>query len=155
MARYASGRFALRISDRDGQAYPYNEMVQEWTGAWVHRSEYEPKSPLLNPTNHPTDAQSLSHAKPQVVSVTVPLGGISDVNPDTGVNGNTTGVSLGIAQNSFDTNMQTISQFNPIPAPGAFETVQVRTMQPLSATSNANQDTEVISRVGTVTVTIS
>jgi hypothetical protein len=28
MARYSSGRFALRISDRDGQAYPYNEMVQ-------------------------------------------------------------------------------------------------------------------------------
>ena len=53
MARYSSGRFALRISDRDGFAYPYNEMVQEWTGAWVHRSEYEPKSPLLNPTNQP------------------------------------------------------------------------------------------------------
>ena len=70
MARYSSGRFALRISDRDGQAYPYNEMVQEWTGAWVHTSEFEPKSPLLNPTNHPTDAQSLQHAKPQVISVT-------------------------------------------------------------------------------------
>ncbi len=76
MARYSSGKFALRISDRDGQAYPYNEMVQEWTGAWVHTSEYEPKSPLLNPTNHPTDAQSLQHAKPQIVSVTIPLGGI-------------------------------------------------------------------------------
>jgi hypothetical protein len=67
-------RFALRISDRDGQAYPYNEMVQEWTGAWVHISEYEPKSPLLNPTNHPTDAQSLEHAKPQVVDSTVEVG---------------------------------------------------------------------------------
>jgi len=140
MARYSSGKFALRISDRDGQAYPYNEMVQEWTGAWVHISEYEPKSPLLNPTNHPTDAQSLSHAKPQVVSVTVPLSGISDVNPVTGVNGNTTGISLGISQNSFDTAMQTI---------------QVRTMQPLSATSSANQDTRVISRLGTVTVSVS
>mgnify|MGYP006227628587 CR=1 FL=1 len=83
MPRYSSGRFALRISDRDGFAYPYNEMVQEWTGAWVHTSEYEPKSPLLNPTNHPTDAQSLQHAKPQVVSVTIPLGGIyinDDIN---------------------------------------------------------------------------
>ena len=76
MARWTSGKFALRISDRDGMAYPYNEMVQEWTGAWVHRSEYEPKSPLLNPTNHPTDAQSLQHAKPQKISATVPLGGI-------------------------------------------------------------------------------
>ena len=154
MARYAPGQFALRISDRDGQAYPYNEMVQEWTGAWVHISEYEPKSPLLNPKNHPTDAQSLQHAKPQVVSVTVPLSGISDVNPDTGLNGNTTGVSLGISQNSFDTEMQTISQWNPIPAPGAYETVQVRTMRPLGQTSQKNQDTKIISRLGTVTVSI-
>ena len=154
MARYAPGQFALRISDRDGQAYPYNEMVQEWTGAWVHRSEWEPKSPLLNPRNHPTDAQSLRHAKPQVVSVTVPLSGISDVNPDTGLNGNTTGVSLGISQNSFDTEMQTISQWNPIPAPGAYETVQVRTMRPLGQTSQKNQDTKIISRLGTVTVSI-
>ena len=113
------------------------------------------KSPLLNPTNHPTDAQSLQHAKPQVVSVTVPLSGISDVNPVTGVNGNTTGISLGISQNSFDTEMQTIQQFNPIPAPGAMETVQVRTMRPLSNTSQANQDTRVISRLGTVTVSVS
>ncbi len=154
MPRYSSGKFALRISDRDGQAYPYNEMVQEWTGAWVHTSEYEPKSPLLNPRNHPTDAQSLAHAKPQVVSVTVPLSGISDVNPVTGLNGNTTGVSLGISQNSFDTEIQTISQFNPIPAPGAYETVQVRTMRPLGQTSQKNQDTKMISRLGTVTVSI-
>ena len=154
MPRYSSGKFALRISDRDGQAYPYNEMVQEWTGAWVHTSEYEPKSPLLNPRNHPTDAQSLAHAKPQVVSVTVPLSGISDVNPVTGLNGNTTGVSLGISQNSFDTEIQTISQFNPIPSPGAYETVQVRTMRPLGQTSQKNQDTKMISRLGTVTVSI-
>ena len=155
MGRYSSGKFALRISDRDGMAYPYNEMVQGWTGAWVHRSEFEPKSPLLNPTNHPTDAQSLRHAKPQVVSVTVPLSGISDVNPVTGINGNTTGISLGISQNSFDTEMQTIQQFNPIPAPGAMETVQVRTMQPLSGSSQANQDTIINTQLGTATVVIS
>ena len=155
MGRYSSGKFALRISDRDGFAYPYDEMVQEWTGAWVHQSEFEPKSPLLNPTNHPTDAQSLRHAKPQVVSVTVPLSGISDVNPVTGINGNTTGISFCISQNSFDTEMQTIQQFNPIPAPGALETVQVRTMQPLSGSSQANQDTIMNTQLGTATVVIS
>jgi len=113
MGRYASGKFALRISDRDGQAYPYNEMVQEWTGAWVHRSEYEPKSPLLNPTNHPTDAQSLSHAKPQVVSVTIPLGGIyinDELTSTIMSQGGSNGVSPAIGANSFQTVMQTIQQ---------------------------------------------
>ena len=158
MARYSSGRFALRISDRDGQAYPYNEMVQEWTGAWVHTSEYEPKSPLLNPTNHPTDAQSLQHAKPQVVSVTIPLGGIyiNDEPTSTSmVDGGSNGVSPAIGANSFQTVMQTIQQFNPIPAPGAMETVQVRTMQPLSGSSQANQDTIINTQLGIVTVAIS
>ena len=158
MARYSSGRFALRISDRDGFAYPYNEMVQEWTGAWVHRSEYEPKSPLLNPTNHPTDAQSLQHAKPQVVSVTIPLGGIyinDELTSTSMVDGGSNGVSPAIGANGFQTVMQTIQQFNPIPAPGAMETVQVRTMQPLSGSSQANQDTIINTQLGIVTVAIS
>ena len=158
MPRYSSGRFALRISDRDGQAYPYNEMVQEWTGAWVHTSEFEPKSPLLNPTNHPTDAQSLQHAKPQVVSVTIPLGGIyinDELTSTSMVDGGSNGVSPAIGANSFQTVMQTIQQFNPIPAPGALETVQVRTMQPLSGSSQANQDTIMNTQLGTATVVIS
>jgi len=158
MGRYSSGRFALRISDRDGQAYPYDEMVQEWTGAWVHTSEYEPKSPLLNPTNHPTDAQSLQHAKPQVVSVTIPLGGIyinDELTSTSMVDGGSNGVSPAIGANRFQTVMQTIQQFNPIPAPGAMETVQVRTMQPLSGSSQANQDTIINTQLGIVTVAIS
>ena len=158
MPRYSSGRFALRISDRDGFAYPYNEMVQEWTGAWVHRSEYEPKSPLLNPTNHPTDAQSLQHAKPQVVSVTIPLGGIyinDELTSTSMVDGGSNGVSPAIGANGFQTVMQTIQQFNPIPAPGALETVQVRTMQPLSGSSQANQDTKMNTQLGIATVVIS
>tara|TARA_R110002049_G_C9007427_1_gene550358 strand:- start:453 stop:929 length:477 start_codon:yes stop_codon:yes gene_type:complete len=158
MGRYSSGKFALRISDRDGFAYPYDEMVQEWTGAWVHQSEFEPKSPLLNPTNHPTDAQSLRHAKPQVVSVTIPLGGIyinDELTSTSMVNGGSNGVSPAIGANSFQTVMQTIQQFNPIPAPGALETVQVRTMQPLSGSSQANQDTIINTQLGTATVVIS
>ena len=158
MSRYSSGKFALRISDRDGQAYPYNEMVQEWTGAWVHQSEFEPKSPLLNPTNHPTDAQSLQHAKPQVVSVTIPLGGIyinDEPTSTTMSQGGSNGVSPAIGANRFQTVLQTIQQFNPIPAPGALETVQVRTMQPLNGSSQANQDTIMNTQLGVATVVIS
>ena len=36
MPRYATGRFAKRISDRSGLAFPYNEMVKEWNGSTVH-----------------------------------------------------------------------------------------------------------------------
>ena len=41
MAKYASGKFAQRISDRSGMAFPYNEMVKEWNNSTVHISEYE------------------------------------------------------------------------------------------------------------------
>ena len=47
MATRASGKYAQAISDRSGQAFPYREMVKEWTGALVHRSEFEPKHPQL------------------------------------------------------------------------------------------------------------
>ncbi len=74
MGKFASGRFALRISDRDGMAYPYNEMVQEWNGLWVHYSEFEPKAPQINPKNHPVDFEALEHARPQVANSTVFVG---------------------------------------------------------------------------------
>ena len=38
MGKYASGRFAKRISDRSGMAFPYNEMVQEWNSSRGHIS---------------------------------------------------------------------------------------------------------------------
>ena len=74
MPRYSTGKFAKRISDRSGLAFPYNEMVQEWNGSWVHTSEFETKHPQLEPKYHPTDAQSLQYAKPQIVGAKVMLG---------------------------------------------------------------------------------
>ena len=41
MPKYASGKHALAISDRSGLQFPWREMVTEWTGAFVHISEYE------------------------------------------------------------------------------------------------------------------
>jgi hypothetical protein len=49
MAKYATGKFAQRISDRSGMAFPYNEMVREWNGSTVHISEFEAKHPQLDP----------------------------------------------------------------------------------------------------------
>ena len=48
---YASGKYAKFISDRSGMEYPYNEMVVEWNGSRVHKSEFEPKTPQDRQTN--------------------------------------------------------------------------------------------------------
>jgi len=64
MARFAKGSRALAISDRSGAAFPYNEMVKEWTGALVHTSEFEPKQPQLEPHPVGADPQGLLNARP-------------------------------------------------------------------------------------------
>jgi len=71
MARFAKGSRALAISDRSGAAFPYREMVQEWTGAWVHISEFEPKQPQLQPHPIGADPQGLQHARPARVEFAV------------------------------------------------------------------------------------
>ena len=133
MPKYSTGKFAQRISDRSGMAFPYNEMVKEWNGSTVHTSEFEAKHPQLDPRNHPTDSQSLKNAKPQVISANVDLG-----------------INL-YARNIFGVVTQSIQQFNPIPAPGAFETVIVNTMQP----DRSNKEVKLNSFLGTITVNIS
>jgi hypothetical protein len=65
MGTFARGKRSLSISDRSGQAFPYVEMVKEWNGSLVHISEYEPKSPQLNPRNIGADPQGLQNARPQ------------------------------------------------------------------------------------------
>jgi len=64
MSNFSTGKYAISISDRSGLQFPYREMVREWNGAWVHTSEYEPKSPLLEPRVIRGDAQGLQHARP-------------------------------------------------------------------------------------------
>ena len=65
---YAKGKYAIAISDRSGLQFPYNEMVKEWNGAWVHTSEYEPKAPQLMPHEHSPDPQALEHPRPARVA---------------------------------------------------------------------------------------
>jgi hypothetical protein len=81
MARFAKGSRALAISDRSGAAFPYKEMVQEWTGAWVHTSEFEPKQPQLKPHPVGADPQGLLHARP--ARVEFPVQDILPENPFT------------------------------------------------------------------------
>ena len=65
MGKFANGKYAQFISDRSGMAFPYLEMVREWTGARVHVSEYEPKQPQVDPRPHGADAQALPNARPR------------------------------------------------------------------------------------------
>ena len=81
MARFAKGSRALAISDRSGAAFPYREMVKEWTGAWVHQSEFEPKQPQLEPHPVGADPQGLMHARP--ARVEFPVQDILPNNPFT------------------------------------------------------------------------
>ncbi len=64
MPKYATGKHALAISDRSGLQCPWKEMVTEWTGAFVHTSEYEPKQPQLRPKTLSADSMSLTKVRP-------------------------------------------------------------------------------------------
>ena len=61
---YARGRYAKFISDRSGMEFPYREMVKEWNGARVHRSEFEPKTSQDHPRKHSADKEALQYARP-------------------------------------------------------------------------------------------
>ena len=61
MAR-ARGKYSQAISDRSGVAFPYKQMVKEWNGSFVHRSEYEGKHPQLEPGPVSADAQALENS---------------------------------------------------------------------------------------------
>ena len=60
----ARGKYAKAISDRSGMEFPYNEMVREWNGHLVHKSEFEAKHPQLELRSRSGDAQGLFDARP-------------------------------------------------------------------------------------------
>ena len=60
----AKGKYAKAISDRSGMEFPYREMVKEWNGHFVHKSEYEAKHPQLELEGRSGDAQGLRDVRP-------------------------------------------------------------------------------------------
>tara|TARA_Y100001951_G_C11169133_1_gene199235 strand:- start:220 stop:690 length:471 start_codon:yes stop_codon:yes gene_type:complete len=156
MGKYASGKFALRISDRSGMAFPYNEMVREWTGSWVHYSEFEPKQPQLDPKNHPKDFTALEHAKPQIADSRVYVGNNTVRSPtgDVVLSPNLDvfdGVGDGTAVNSFQTLLEPVTNYY---ANGVAYADTQRSMMPLSV-QQPQRTTGLLSRTGNVTVTTS
>ena len=61
---FARGKYAKAISDRSGMEFPYNEMIKEWNGSFVHISEYEEKQPQLELRHRGGDAQGLRNSRP-------------------------------------------------------------------------------------------
>jgi len=60
----ARGKYAKAISDRSGMEFPYNEMMREWNGSFVHRSEFESKHPQLEIRAKHGEEQGLMNARP-------------------------------------------------------------------------------------------
>ena len=153
MGKYASGKFAKRISDRSGMAFPYNEMVQEWNGSWVHITEFEPKQPQLEPLPMVTDPQSLQHARSQVADSRVFVGGAS--GPIDGgfkiIDEAYTGRGFGTTVNQFETLDMPVTNFY---ANGVAYASTQKSMMPLSL-QQPNKPTRLISAVGNVTVSTS
>lgn len=64
MSNFARGKKSLAISDRSGLAFPYREMMYEWNGSFVHKSEWEPKHPQLVVRRLVGDLEGLRDARP-------------------------------------------------------------------------------------------
>ena len=60
----ATGKHSKAISDRSGFEFPYREMVTEWNGAFVHKSEFEAKHPQIELKAVYGDIQGLMNARP-------------------------------------------------------------------------------------------
>ena len=61
---FARGKYAKAISDRSGMEFPYREMIKEWNGMLVHRSEYEAKHPQLEVRGTGAEGHGLEHVRP-------------------------------------------------------------------------------------------
>ena len=61
---YARGKRSKAISDRSGLEFPYTEMVKEWNGSLVHKSEFEAKHPQIKRKHIKADAIALANPRP-------------------------------------------------------------------------------------------
>ena len=89
MSKFSSGEKSKAISDRSGLAFPYNEMIKEWNGSFVHKSEFDAKHPQLEPRPHSGDAQALKDARPDrtepVVATLLGINAFKTANAGTSV----------------------------------------------------------------------
>ena len=68
---FAKGKYAKAISDRSGMEFPYREMLKEWNGSLVLKSEYESRHPQDKAKHYSVEGHGLRHARPARTENTV------------------------------------------------------------------------------------
>ena len=99
---YARGKRSKAISDRSGLEFPYTEMVKEWNGSLVHKSEFEAKHPQIKRKHVKADAIALANPRPmhpdtQKLFVLYISNGFFSETKDTGITG---GASMSVASSN-------------------------------------------------------
>jgi len=131
MAKWATGKRSLAISDRSGMAFPYTEMVKEWNGSLVHYSEFEPKHPQIRRKRIVADAIALQNSRSQKFQQPTDISG---VYADSG------GITVGVAN---------------LTLPGDFAYItQGQTVMVPADPSLQNRKRELLTALGQITVSI-
>ena len=99
---YARGKRSKAISDRSGMEFPYTEMIKEWNGSIVHKSEFEAKHPQIKKKHIRADAIALVNPRPmhpdtQKQFVLYISNGFFSETKDTGITG---GASMTVASSN-------------------------------------------------------
>ena len=102
MGKFAVGKYSKAISDRSGMEFPYTEMVKEWNGSIVHKSEFEAKHPQIKKKHIKADAIALVNPRPmhpdtQKQFVLYISNGFFSETADTGITG---GASMSVASSN-------------------------------------------------------
>ena len=148
---YASGKRSLAISDRSGQAFPYREMVKEWTGALVHISEFEPKHPQLDPPYHKADAVALQNPRTMKFQQPTDISTINPQAPNDDTIADSGGIFVGVANLSLPGDFAFRTQDFKVTSNGI--TTTIHSMIPEDP-SLQNRRRELISSLGSVGVSI-
>ncbi len=148
---FASGKRSLAISDRSGQAFPYREMVKEWTGALVHISEFEPKHPQLDPPYHKADAVALQNPRTMKFQQPTDISTINPQAPNDDTIADSGGIFVGVANLSLPGDFAFRTQEFEVTSNGI--TTTIHSMVPEDP-SLQNRRRELISSLGSVGVSI-
>ena len=148
---FASGKRSLAISDRSGQAFPYREMVKEWTGALVHISEFEPKHPQIDPPYHKADAVALQNPRTMKFQQPTDISTINPQAPNDDTIADSGGIFVGVANLSLPGDFAFRTQDFQVTSNGI--TTTIHSMIPEDP-SLQNRRRELISSLGSVGVSI-